>query len=89
MKAEVDSSGVFYGVLDGDIEVRRLMRRAEGYLSEQALAEACSLAVKKQGRWFTISGKVDSHRTKTALFGLVPEHDGARWIVDRLRVGSR
>ena len=89
MRGETNSNGVFYGVIDGDPHVRRLIERADRYLSEKDLAQRCSLMVERQGRWFMIAGRVDSHRTKTAIFGLVPEQDGAQWIVDRLHVGSR
>lgn len=89
MRVETSSNGAFYGVTNGDPDVRRFIERADRYLSAEVLAQRCSLMVEKQGHWFMIGGRVDSHQTKTAIFGLVPELDGAKWIVDRLHVGSR
>lgn len=44
--------------------------------------------VEKRGKWFVLRGHVDSHRTRSELFKMVPERsDGGRYIVDRLRVG--
>lgn len=74
--------------IGADTDLRSLSRSFQGYLEEQDLCETCSLEVAKQGEWYVLKGQVDSHRTRAELFGLVPEHDGARWIVDELHVGK-
>lgn len=47
----------------------------------------CRVEVERQQHWFVLSGWVDSFQAKCRLMALVPEHEGARWIVDRIRVG--
>lgn len=70
-------------------EVDGLARRARQLIGQGEKLAPCKVSISMQGRWFTISGRVDSQRTKSALFELVPEIDGARWIVDRVHVGPR
>lgn len=42
--------------------------------------------MSREGRWFVLTGDVDSQGTKSALISLVPRVDGAQWVVDRIRV---
>jgi len=49
---------------------------------------SCRVEIARQEHWFVLSGWVDSFGAKCRLMALVPEHEGARWIVDRLRVGQ-
>ncbi len=74
--------------IGADTDLRSISRTLQGYLEEQDLCEMCSLEVAKQGDWYVLKGKVDSHRTRAELFDLVPEREGARWIVDELHVGK-
>ena len=46
----------------------------------------CDVDVSVDGKWCTFEGTVDSQEIRTALFDLVPEQDGKRFIVDRLHV---
>jgi hypothetical protein len=62
------------------------IRERIGLLVEKG-AEPCAVEVDRQGKWFILRGKVNSHLTRSHLFDLIPEIDGARWIVDQLRVG--
>ena len=39
-----------------------------------------------KGRWFELSGKVDSYWTRSVLFSLVPKKNGRRFIIDKLQV---
>jgi len=71
-----------------DPAVRDLLERWRQLLSGRENAEDCIIQVKKQDHWFTLEGWVDSFGTKGLLFSLVPEFDGARWIIDRIRVGK-
>jgi hypothetical protein len=66
---------------------QRLERKSLEMVERQGVRQACEFKVLEQGRWTIFDGKVDSQSTKTRLFGLVPEVDGAQWIVDRLRTG--
>jgi len=68
-------------------EVTDLSNRARSIVSDIPRGFACDVEVSKEGRWFTLSGRVGTQHEKSALFELVPEIDGARWIVDRLHVG--
>ena len=52
------------------------------------LHDTCVVKVEKDGHWFVLRGTVDSHRTRTALISMVPEIDGACWVVDHLRVSD-
>jgi len=65
------------------------IKSSEQVLRERGLGSEFGLQVFRHGCWFFIGGRVDSHQTKSIIFALVPELDGARWIVDRLHVGSR
>jgi hypothetical protein len=64
-----------------------VFKRGKQFLADNSLEEKCEWEVQKDGRWFVLKGWVDSHVTRSALFGLVPEDDGAQWIIDYLRVG--
>lgn len=56
-------------------------------LRKMRLDDECRIEVMEDGPWTIFDGRVDSQSTKTRLFGLVPQVDGAQWIVDRLRTG--
>ena len=78
---EIDHPGDPY--LDDFLEI------GDRVLSERGLGREYWLRVIRHGHWFLIGGRVDSHQTKLIIFGLVPEIEGARWIVDRLHIGRR
>jgi len=73
----------------GDPYLNDFMRSGERMLEERGLDREFGLRAFRRGRWFLIGGRVDSHQTKSIIFSLVPEIDGARWIVDRVHVGRR
>jgi hypothetical protein len=73
----------------GDHCLDDFLRDSRRVLEERGLDREYRLQVVRHGRWFLIAGRVDSHQTKSILFGLVPEIDEARWIVDRLHIGRR
>jgi hypothetical protein len=75
--------------LPGDPHLDDFLENGHRALSERGLGREYGLRVVRHGRWFLIGGRVDSHQTKSIVFALVPEMDGARWIVDRLHVGRR
>ena len=64
-----------------------LAERCRALLHHRSVAEFCDVRVERRDRWTIFEGCVDSHVTKVSLFGLVPNDAGARWIVDRLRIG--
>jgi hypothetical protein len=70
-----------------DAHVKQLLSRSEELFKRQGVHKQCSVDVERLGRWFVLRGRVDSHRTRSQLFSMVPKKDGARWIVDHLRVG--
>jgi hypothetical protein len=77
--------------LSGGTEAQDPLERA--YLERYAkmidalgLHDTCVVSVEKDGHWFVLRGTVDSHTTRTALISMVPEIDGACWVVDHLRV---
>lgn len=45
------------------------------------------VTIRNDGKWCIIEGRVTEPSAKTLLFSLVPYHEGAQWIVDRLKVG--
>ena len=73
----------------GDPCLEDFLESGQRALEERGLDREFGLRVFRRGRWFLIGGRVDSHQTKSIIFGMVPEIDGARWIVDRLHVGRR
>jgi len=66
--------------------VEELRRSVRALLSRSAAGEWCTVRVERRGRWFELTGIVDSQRTRTALFALIPERGGRRYVVDKLRV---
>jgi hypothetical protein len=72
----------------GDPEVRDLLDRWHQLVSGRENARDCIVKVKRQDHWFILEGWVDSFGTKGLLFSLVPEFEGARWIIDRIHVGK-
>ena len=75
--------------LAGDPLLNEFLHDGEQALEERGLDREFGLRAFRRGHWFLIGGRVDSHQTKTIIFALVPELDGARWIVDRMHVGKR
>lgn len=73
----------------GDPCLNDFLANGDRVLEERGLDREFGLRAFRHGRWFLIGGRVDTHQTKSIVFGLVPEMDGARWIVDRLHVGKR
>ena len=73
----------------GDPLLNDFLSDGEQALEELGLDREFGLRAFRRGPWFLIGGRVDSHQTKTIVFALVPEIDGARWIVDRLHIGRR
>jgi hypothetical protein len=71
-----------------DGEVRRLLALSRELLAAHGTPSGCEVSVSKRGRWFVLRGRVGCHATRAAIFGLVPEMEGARWIVDELRCGA-
>jgi hypothetical protein len=67
--------------------VINLQKRSEEVVNARGVRAQCDFTVRRDGRWCVFDGRVDSQSTKTELFGLVPEVDGAHWIVDRLQTG--
>lgn len=51
----------------------------------RGVRDDCDFSISRDGPWYVFEGTVDSQATKTELFALVPEVDGAQWIVDKLR----
>jgi hypothetical protein len=72
-----------------DPHVRKLLRRSREILERRGVHQSCSVDIERRGRWYVLRGRVDSHRTRSQLFGMIPEADGAQWIVDHLRVDTR
>lgn len=70
-------------------DTRLFRQRVQKFLSERCLDDLCSLRILEQEHWFILEGCVDSNYTKSSIFSLVPKHEGAQWIVDRLRIGSK
>lgn len=70
-----------------DAQVVELMADWQGLVDAGEVTRDCQLEVTRQEHWFVLSGWVGSFGAKCRLLALVPEHDGARWIVDRIRVG--
>lgn len=71
---------------EGDPLERVYMERCRQLIDGLDLRDRCAVRVEKDGHWFVLRGTVDSHRTRTALICMVPEIDGASWVVDHLRV---
>jgi hypothetical protein len=66
-----------------------MLRKSREVLAERGVEDLCDLEVLRDGNWFILDGNVDSQTTKTELLSLVPEIDGASWIVDRLRIAGQ
>jgi len=64
------------------------LERANRLFQTRGVLEECDLVVQVKDHWYILQGRVDSHQTKSKLFGLVPSHEGSQFIVDRLRVGQ-
>jgi hypothetical protein len=73
----------------GDPYLDDFLESGDRVLQERGLDREFGLRAFRRGRWFLIGGRVDTYQTKSIVFGLVPEIEGARWIVDRLHVGRR
>jgi hypothetical protein len=65
----------------------KLQKKSEEVVNARGVRAECDFRVRRDGRWCIFDGRVDSQSTKTELFGLVPEVDGALWIVDKLQTG--
>ena len=65
-----------------------MMERWQALTLRRGVIDLCDVRIGRQDHWFVLEGKVDSFGTKCDLLALVPEFDGARWIVDRIRVGE-
>ena len=48
----------------------------------------CDIIVSKKDKWYVLEGKVDTFGHKSQVFSLVPEYEHARWIIDRIHVGT-
>jgi hypothetical protein len=68
-------------------ELEALLVRWQQHLSEHGLIGKCDVRFDRRENWFILDGWVDSFRTKCRLLDMIPEIDGARWIVDRIRIG--
>lgn len=66
---------------------KALTERFRRVVEARGLGAECDVVVERDGRWFVLRGRVDSHGTRSALISQVPEIDGARWVVDHLQVG--
>jgi len=64
-----------------------LEQKSLEFVDAKGVRDECDFSVRRDGPWCVFDGKVDSLSTKTALFAMVPEVDGAMWIVDKLRTG--
>ena len=84
-----ETRSVSPAMFNSESDARLFRHRVQKLLSERCLDERCSLRILEQEHWFIIEGCVDSHNTKSSIFSLVPKHEGAQWIVDRLRIGSK
>ena len=49
-------------------------------------SNAYNVDVSMDGKWCVLEGTVDSQMTRAAIFSLIPDRDGRRFIVDRLQV---
>ena len=63
-----------------------LKKSITAYLKERGVNHFCKVTVTLKGRWFELSGKVDSYWTRSVLFSLVPKKNGRRFIIDKLQV---
>jgi len=86
MEMETEKSPVVVRSGTSHPDLRDFVRRSRSFLEKVDECGECSLEVEKRGRWFVLRGRVDSQLTKSRLIGMVPEVDGAQWIVDRLHV---
>jgi hypothetical protein len=81
MKAEPDT-------VAGSSILDELRKSCKELLMERGVHDLCCYDIKQDGNWFIIEGWVDSQTTKCHIFAKVPEFEGARWIVDRIRIGA-
>lgn len=65
------------------------LRSVREYLAREGLESGVDVCVARRGPWFVLDGCVQSQRLKASIIGLVPEVDGHRWVVDRVRVDPR
>ncbi|HUU00114.1 MAG TPA: hypothetical protein VM425_01595 [Myxococcota bacterium] len=68
-------------------ELEALLVRWHQYLSENGLTGKCDVNIDRRENWFILDGWVDSFKTKCCLLDMIPEINGSRWIVDRIRIG--
>jgi hypothetical protein len=68
--------------------MERFSRDSREFLAGDRGSVRCSVEPEQDVSWLVLEGWVDSTRTKSRLFSLVPKINGASWIVDRLRVGK-
>ncbi len=64
-----------------------LHQKARSMLRKKGIDHLCDLDISQQNNWFIIQGKVDSQRTKSSIFQMVPKIEGHQWIVDKVQVG--
>jgi hypothetical protein len=67
-----------------DIHILRLQYRE--LFASLNLHQKFNVEAEKKGNWFVLKGQVDCQRTKLELFRIVPQVDGARWIVDHVQI---
>ena len=70
------------------LSTRDLERKSLEVVDARGVRDGCDFRIRFDGRWCIFDGEIDSPSTKTELFALVPEFDGALWIVDKLRTVS-
>lgn len=68
------------------VSVYELKQKIADYLADRGVSHCCDVSVERQGRFFELSGCVDSFWTRSVLFSLVPKHRGQRYIIDKLQV---
>ena len=70
------------------ISAQELKKRITTYLIDRGVGHFCEVSVNQQGRFYELSGCVDSFWTRSVLFSLVPKQRGRRYIIDKLQVVS-
>ena len=72
-----------------DWKKESFIEKAKKLFSDRGVTDRCDLSVQKEDGWYVLKGRLDSHHTKARLFRLVPKQGGGRWIIDKLKIGSR
>jgi hypothetical protein len=72
----------------GLTELQRLRNTVDLFLRAQGLEHHCNVQLSRSGKWYVLSGVVDSPWTKAALFSLVPVTRTGRHVINKLQVAD-